>query len=251
MMAQNSTMPPRRSVWHAMWAEVCYHKIDFLQLAGIAAGIYLFFFVVFTGGAFLFGETVWDAEMLTALGVMPLGVGIFAVTLVYGGQITVYQNIGLQMSIPRRHMIARSLWVGVLIHACWVAVGCALYALTFFVGHVAGCEVINIFKEDLPDVLWLAYLCAPLSIGTLGGAVLMRFGRKGFWVLYAIFMSVMILPSAFPVLVEENGPFGFVWTFLAKADFSVTGGGFWLVAALLCLLLLSGIAMLWRVVVRG
>jgi hypothetical protein len=150
-----------------------------------------------------------------------------------GSSFSMELRMGVHMSIPRRMMVAAGvagslletvLLVGeaALLNAGWVAI---------FGNYSPEARIVNC----IPAWAWAMMLYMPTAMGMLGGSILLRFGRKGFWTLYALFMAACFLPQFF----KSSIPAGSLDALLAMLP--VAGP----ILAAVCVAV--GTIMLWRI----
>ncbi len=244
MTKQNKKSPLAR-LWHGVMGELSLHAVDFWQLALIPlAGALLIALVL--GCVFFFADDPDAPEIVgVILTVAPIIIAAFAGLLTAGTLFGIYYKLGVQMGQTRRAMILR---VGLLALAEHAAV----------LAFAAGCSgLVNLgynrfFTETesliamIPWWGWVLMLTLPLAVGTFGGAVILRFGRKGFWVLYAIFMSVLLVPQFFTDFFVNLGLDAFL-----EGIGQLTLAQPHLVCLVSVLPFLLGVALLWRLPIKG
>ncbi len=243
MIQQNKKSPLAR-VWQGMAGELRFHANDFWQLALIPlAGALLIALVL--GCVFFFADDTSAPEMVgVILSVAPVVIAGFTGALTAGGLFGVYYKLGVQMGQTRRAMILR---VGLLALAEQAAV------LAFAAGFSA---LVNLgyshfFTETetlialIPWWGWVLMLTLPIAFGTFGSGVMLRFGRKGFWALYAIFMSALLLPQFFTDFFVDLGLDALIeWVGRLTLDMPH------LVCLVSVLPFLLGVALLWRMPIK-
>ena len=174
-----------------------------------------------------------SAELIFAMpGVLALVAAAFLNVLPAGCGFSIYFKLGVHMGMTRRSMLAGMLGTGLAMSAVMVAGAAALNGLAVLAGR--GMGTLNVLGY-LPAWAWAALVYLPVAVGLLGGSVLLRFGRKGFWALYIVFMAVCIGPS----LLNLSVPDAVLDLVLAALP--------WLLPAAGAVLALAGAALLWAV----
>lgn len=119
-------------------------------------------------------------------------------------------RIGVQMSNSRRRMLLAILTLdlalgGLLLAEAFVLnkAGAALFRALGLPG-AARADLL----AQMPLWGWLLALVLPAAAGTLGGALVLRFGRRAGWAMYFLFLACCISPSVLDDLAETNLTFG-------------------------------------------
>lgn len=150
--------------------------------------------------------TLYTREPYTVLlgSGITLVLGLFFLTLIFAGHFFIEFDIGLSMGATRRRMLAAGLFNCLCLEGVLLAVTAALRALEWAV-------YVGWLQKSLPGLLpavdflgvllglplWgkLLLLAGPIFLGFVGGVLIQRFGRRGFWVLWGAFMLGFVLPS--------------------------------------------------------
>ncbi len=244
-MTQQNKKSPLAQLWQAVRGELRLHVDDFWQLALIPlAGAVLIALVL--GSAFFCAGDQDTPEMIGAIfSVAPVMIAAFTGLLTAGSLFVVYYLLGVQMGQTRRAMLLRISLLAVTEQACLLACSAGFSALVTFGYRLLFSET-EAAITLIPWWGWVLMLTLPLAVGAFGGAVVLRFGRKGFWVLYAIFMSVLLLPQLFTDFFINWG-----------LDALIEDIGYFTIAQphLICLLsvvpFILAVAILWRMPIRN
>lgn len=185
-------------------------KGDFLVLPLVITGVS----VVFGG---LFGTLyafIREEELITfgVTGVMALAVGMMLCTLMAVARIWVELRIGVHMSQTRGRMFAASLVLGLL------GTAETLVLVPVFNGLWRALAAYLLPGRELRDVValmplwsWFVCLVLPTALGSLFGALLLRYGRRAGWVIYLGFMLTCITPSLTHDRLENSPAAAAVW----------------------------------------
>ncbi len=243
MTKQNKKSPFAR-LWQAALGELQLHATDFGQIALIPLAATVLIGLLLAGVSLFVDDTSAPSIVGIALGVVPVGAAAATGLLTAGGLFVIYYKLGVQMGQTRRAMLLR---VGLLA----LAEQAVLLACSAGLSSVITLGYSRFFTQTesmlalIPWWGWVLMLTLPLAIGTFGGAVVLRFGRKGFWVLYAVFMSALLLPQLFTDFFVN------LWL-----DAFIEGVGQLMLDMphLVCLVsvlpFLLGVALLWRLPIR-
>ncbi len=198
----NNNKTPFARLWQQVKGEAKLHGADFWQmpLISVAAALLM---AILLGGVLLFVEDTSAPEMVGLLiSLVPVIVAVGLGCLISATLFTVYYKLGLQMGQTRRNMLLRLSILSLVMHVVTVGFAAALSCLlaVFYSHFFAPTDVLLAL---VPWWGWVLMLTLPLAIGMLGGAILMRFGRKGFWVMYGIFMSLLLLPQLFTGMLDS------------------------------------------------
>ena len=135
---------------------------------------------------------------------MTLGFGLFLVVFVFSGYFFIEFNLGLSMGATRRQMLAAGLFNSVCLEGALFVVVAALRLLewavyTFWLAKsIPGLEAKVDFLGIMLSMPWwgkLLLVVGPVFFGFVFGTLIQRFGRAGFWVLWAAFMICFVLPA--------------------------------------------------------
>lgn len=194
-------------------------------LALIEAGSFLFTWVLMAVLYAVTGDvealTVGVPGMLAMIVVMFMGLAITA----SGGRVQL--QLGVQMGMTRRGMLVSSILGGLCTQLVTVllAVGLELvWRLT--VKGLCGLPTESILNY-IPAWGWAALVYLPVCAGMTAGIVTLRFGRRGFWVMYALFMLACLGPSLFGFDLPEPALDGI----LTAAPLALPAAGLVLLAA--------------------
>lgn len=190
-MTQNNTA--RKGLAAFVWGNFRLQANDFWQTALCTAVFWLLGLLGMAVAAAVSGDPA-----LLRLGV-PGVVGVVAAELI--ALITAMSRIwlefkmGVQMSAPRRRMLAASAALSFATTLCMLATAWLLDRLWLaWAGGRFGADAEDLL-QGIPLWGWLALLVLPTLSGMVGGAVILRFGRRGGWTLYALFMIVCLAPN--------------------------------------------------------
>lgn len=204
-MIEQTKKSPLARLWQQIKGELRLQVDDFWQLILIPLGATLFFVIILTATLLWAGDVSDAPEMVgNVVCLVPVVVGVPLGILVAGSLFTVRYKLGLQMGQTRKNMLLRLTALSLVEQGYILA--CSLvfsYLITLFYSSFF-LEIEYLFA-NVPWWGWVLMLTLPLGAGVFSGAILMRFGRKGFWVLYAAFMAAVLLPQFFP---ESAGTIG-------------------------------------------
>ncbi len=194
---------PLALFWQGAVGELRLHAADFWQISLIPLVATVFLGVLLSVVLFLVEDTSAPEVVPVALSIFPVIIAVVAGGIFAGVQFGVYYKLGVQMGQTRRAMIVRTGLVALVEHLYLVGIallfsGCiTLFYSRFF----APSESLLAF---VPWWGWVLMVTLPVAGGSFAGAVPLRFGRKGFWVLYVIFMAVLFLPQLAPNLLGNG-----------------------------------------------
>ncbi len=162
----------------------------------------LFFLIpiFITFGSVIIGEVILKEPMPTELFTIIVHLAYLMVFAIIGFAVIftsfcVHFSLGIQFSMPRKTMIFRLLCTYFMQLASLTLITIALMQLTMMFANAFKTEPISIY---LPLWAIVAMLTLPLTLSFAAGAVLIRFGKKGGWILYGIFMLFVIGPQIIP-----------------------------------------------------
>lgn len=145
-----------------------------------------------------------DPETIMLASGMTLVLGLFFVTLVFCGYFFVEFNMGLSMGATRRRMLAAGLFNSVCLECALFLVVAAMRLLEWAVYRfwlaksIPGLAARVDFLGIMLSMPWwgkLLLVVVPVFLGFVSGTLIQRFGRAGFWVLWAAFMICFVLPT--------------------------------------------------------
>lgn len=169
-------------------------KNDFWIVALAEAGIW-------AGVMAVMGILCWFSSDTDFLAVGVPGIAVFAMAVICNlvcaiSRVWLEFTIGVQMSTPRRRMVAVELALNLAMGAELLALAALLNGLwrALYAGRVPAEDVEDIVSM-IPAWGWLVAWLLPIGFGMLGGALVLRFGRRAGWVLYFVFLGCCWLPS--------------------------------------------------------
>jgi len=130
------------------------------------------------------------AKEFSLPGLMGFIMALVISVLQTSGRFVTEFNIGVRMSQTRRRMLLSGL---VLSTASLLEV-LALAVLLNGVWQALVPQADDLLAH-IPAWGWAAAVYAPLCLGLFCGAVLLRFGQRGFWWMYAVFMVLCLGPQ--------------------------------------------------------
>lgn len=136
----------------------------------------------------------WEIFSVGVPGIAAVGYTVVMGLLCTIGRVMLDFKTGVQMSVPRRRMLAASLALSAVTALESLALAWALnrvWLLAFGRFMADPVDVIGM----MPPWGWFAALVLPVTTGLLGGAIVLRFGAKGGWTLYALFLAACWLPG--------------------------------------------------------
>lgn len=242
-MKKQTEKTPLARLWHAVVGELRLHGDDVWQLALVPLGAAVFL------GAILAGAMLWAEDtsapevvgVVMSTGIVVVGVGCGL--LISGTLFTVYYKLGIQMGQTRRNMLLRLSLLSLAEQLGLLAFSVGLSGVITLVYRRFFSETEWIFGF-VPWWGWVLMLTLPLAVGTFGGAVILRFGRKGFWVLYGMFMAVMLLPQLFTDAYVNQIGMTVEWVMELTLQMPQ------LICAVSLLPYLVGVALLWHLPIR-
>lgn len=164
-------------------------------LALVETGVFLFTWVLM---AVLYAVTD-DPEALAVgvPGMMAMIVVMFMGLAITAGSGRVQLQLGVQMGMTRRGMLVSGLLGALCTQLVTVLLAAGLeLAWRLTVEGLCGLPVESILAY-IPAWGWAALVYLPVCAGMAAGIVTLRFGRRGFWALYALFMLACLGPSFF------------------------------------------------------
>ncbi len=243
MIQQNKKSPLAR-LWQGMVGELRFHANDFWQLALIPlAGSVLIALVL--GCVFFFADDPSAPEIVGVIfSVAPVVIAAFTGVLTAGTLYGIYYKLGVQMGQTRRIMILRVGLLALVEHAVVLAFATGLSSLVNL-GYSRFFTETDSLIAMIPWWGWVLMITLPIAVGTFGSAVILRFGRRGFWVLYAIFMSALLGPQFFTDFFVNLGLDAFIE---GVGQLTLTQPH--LVCLVSVLPFLIGVALLWRLPIK-
>lgn len=194
---------PLALFWRGAVGELRLHASDFWQMPLIPLVVSVLLGVYLSVVLCLVEDTSAPEMVAVSLSVIPVIITVLAGGIFVGVQFGVYYKLGVQMGQTRRAMLARTGLLALVEHL--YLLGTALLfsgAITLFYSRFfAPSENLLAF---IPWWGWVFMVTLPVAGGSFVGVVPLRFGRKGFWVLYAIFMTVLFLPQLAPNLLGNG-----------------------------------------------
>lgn len=139
---------------------------------------------------------VFDQEIFSVgvPGIAAMGYTVVMGLLVTVGRVTLEFKTGVQMSVPRRRMLAATAALSAATALETLALAWVLNRLWLILFGRFMAEPVDVLGM-MPLWGWLAALVLPVTTGLLSGAIVLRFGAKGGWTLYALFMAACWLPG--------------------------------------------------------
>ena len=131
-----------------------------------------------------------------------LMIGFTALILSVGYWLSAFP-MGLRMGATRREMVAGTLFITVAMNLFLFAFAGLDHLLEGTLGvsywiNTVGKELEFDILYAIPWWGWPLAVLACTAVGLLAGAWVLRFGRKGFWVLWALWMAACLWPSLMP-----------------------------------------------------
>lgn len=235
---------PSRGLWSFLAANFRLQASDFLLVPVWGAAIWAGTTALMAAVSFFAaadGE-VFDQEIFSVgvPGIAAMGYAVVMGLMVTVGRVTLEFKIGVQMSVPRRRMLAATA-------ALSAATSLETLALAWALNRLWGI-LFGRFMAEPVDVLgmmplwgWLTALVLPVTTGLLGGAIILRFGARGGWTLYALFMAACWLPGLVGDRFKHDLDRILPWLLPLLP---------WLVAAVAAAELIAAVFLLWRVPVN-
>lgn len=182
---------------------------DFWQLSLAELAVWAFLMLLM-GGIYWFTK---DPDLLT-LGIP--GISVFAMAVITSlicslSRVWLEFSIGVQMSVPRRRMLVAETALNLAtsgLMLLWAALLNGLWRL-LFAGRVQE-ESLDIV-EMIPAWGWLVGWLMPVGAGMLCGALVLRFGRRAGWTLYAVFLVLCWSPTLLEDQLEKSAFLAAVW----------------------------------------
>lgn len=178
-------------------------KSDFCIVALAEAGIWAGIMAIM-GILYCFFR---DPDLL-ALGIP--GIGVFAMAVICSlicsvSRVWLEFSLGIQMSVPRRRMVAAELALNLALGAELLALAALLNGLwrVLYASRMPAEDVLDIVGT-IPAWGWLAAWLLPVGAGMLGGALVLRFGRKAGWVMYFVFLGLCWMPTLLDDALETQ-----------------------------------------------
>ena len=152
-------------------------------------------------------------------------------------------KIGVQLSVPRRRMLTAEIMLSLATAVVCLAAAWLLDGLWLWAARAMGVQVEPLLSH-MPLWGWGLALLLPVALGSAGGAIVLRFGSKGGWVLYGIFMVCMLCLGEGIDRIETAFEMQIPWAQLLVTALPYLG--FALAAAALS----AAVVLLWRVPVN-
>ncbi len=155
-------------------------------------------------GAFLLGELIWTVLSVTLVkdeGWFPMGsvfliIGLAIVLFCVGGQFTLGFGNAVTMSRTRKQFLLGHYVISMVCLTACVLVSLGLSMLELFVGtHLLGGGDVADLQFLYQPLYYVAFVVCGTVLANFLGALIFRFGRTAFWVLWAIWMFCsLVLP---------------------------------------------------------
>jgi hypothetical protein len=213
-------------------------KDEILLYLGIEAGVFLVLSII---RAFLVfsGKDASDTDFF-ALAVVVCG--LFVTYLYAAFSYPVYFNMAIGMNAVRKKYIP-------VYYICSVLAIAIQYAFILILRLIEKVQFEFLYPEmeygSVDKILFSKYVITAAlflsAVSLLSGALLLRFGKRAFWVIWAVYMVVCLAPAKIGNMVENNpdGRFASVLNKFADLFESFGGGminGLVLVLAVCCLI---------------
>ena len=177
-----------------VWDNFRLQRADFIIVPVGIFGFWLLVMLLLAAITFFSGDN--EIFGVGIPGALALVGALMLTALTAFSRIWIEFKIGVQMSIPRRRMLAAELLLSAatateglltawLLDRAWMVLAQAAAARY-------GAAVTTYYEPVLAYMLWWGWLLCwllPPALGSFGGAVVLRFGAKGGWTLYLIMMT--------------------------------------------------------------
>lgn len=230
---RNSVRAGGQSLPAFVWANFKLQWTDFLIMPGAVAGCWALFIAILavvslaTGDNELFGVGI--------AGVMAVVVACLMTLITSLSRIWLEFKIGVQMSVPRRRMIAAEYALCLATSAEGLVTAWLLDRVWMALAQLAaaryGAAVTDYYEpilSGMPLWGWLLACLLPAALGVLAGTIVLRFGSRGGWVLYALMMLVCCTSSIWidwldPLFDQVGGVGDLIMALLPPAAFALAG----------------------------
>lgn len=188
-------------------------KNDFWLVALAEAGIW-------AGVMAVMGILCWFSSDTDFLAIGVPGIAVFAMAVICNlvcavSRVWLEFAIGVQMSAPRRRMVAAELALNLTMGAELLALAALFNGLwrALYASRMPAENVVDIVQR-IPAWGWLAAWLLPVGVGMLGGALVLRFGRRAGWALYFVFLGCCWLPMLLDDWLETQPLVRAAWEWL-------------------------------------
>lgn len=178
-------------------------KNDFWQVALAETGIWV-------GTTLIMYLVCWLLHDSEPLSVGVPGIAVIAMSVICSFVVSLSRvwmefTIGVQMSAPRRRMIAAGAALNLALGGMTLALAALLNALwrPLFARGLPAEDVLDLLGK-IPAWGWLTAWLLPVGLGMLCGALVLRFGRRAGWVLYFAFLAICWSPTVLENQLEKN-----------------------------------------------
>lgn len=190
-MKQNNTA--RKGLAAFVWGNFRLQANDFWQVALCTAVLWLLGLLGMAVAAAVSGDSSF--LQLGVPGVVGLVAAELVALITSMSRIWLEFKVGVQMSAPRRRMLAASIALSLATALCTTATAWLLDRLWLvWAKGRFGADAMDLLQE-IPVWGWFALLVLPTFGGMVAGAIILRFGRRGGWTLYALLMVSCLAPS--------------------------------------------------------
>lgn len=114
--------------------------------------------------------------------------------------------VGVQMGATRRRMIAASLALDLTLGGMMLALAAVLDRVwqALYAGFAAANGEMMGIVGMIPAWGWLVAWLLPAGAGMLGGALVLRYGRRAGWTLYFVFLAICWSPTVLESQLEKS-----------------------------------------------
>ena len=212
-----------------VWANFKLQCTDFAIIPLAVTGLWSLMMLVLAAITFFSGDN--EIFGVGIPGLFALIVAVILAAFTSFSRIWLEFKLGVQMSIPRRRMLAAELTLSLVTAAEGLVTAWLLDRVWMVLAQAAaarhGAAVTHYYEPILAYMPWWGWLLCwllPMALGTAAGAVVLRFGAKGGWVLYMVFMALCLTSSWWmerlePVFDQVGGLGDLVMAALPAAGF--------------------------------
>lgn len=191
-----------------VWANFRLQWQDFAVMPLAVAGLWLLMMLVLGAISFFSGDN--EIFGVGIPGVFALVVAVMMAGISSYMRIWLEFKLGVQLSVTRRRMLAAELALSLATAAEGLVVAWLLDRVWMALAQAAavryGSAVTTYYEPILAYMPWWGWLLCwllPMALGTAAGAVVLRFGAKGGWTVYMVFMLICTTSSIWIDRLEE------------------------------------------------
>ncbi len=172
-----------RSLPAFVWDNFRLQRFDFVIMPLAVAGMWGLCIGLLALISAMNGD--WDILGMGIPGMLAVVMAVIMSLIMSYSRIWLEFRIGVQLSVPRRRMIAAELTLSLAAAAEALAAAWLLNRVWLLAANTVSTQVKDVVAL-MPMWGWAMLLVLPTALGTVAGAVVLRFGTRGGWVVYAL-----------------------------------------------------------------